>query len=242
MSAIVEQSFWNGFWQGKQLDYDERSILFTDLFDRFLPKTGTCFEVGCFPGNFLVYLARRFGYRVSGIDYVPDAREHMRAYLERLGCQVDDLFFEDFLRFTPTGRYDVVCSFGFVEHFENLKAVLAKHVELVAPGGTLVVSCPNFRYVQYMLHWMLDRTNLRRHVIPVMNLRRWTSILRSQGMEILHAGYYRTFDFWYDQPVSRLQARIGSRVHRVAQKLDRWVHLPNRFTSPYMIAIARKRQ
>lgn len=242
--SVVDQSYWDRHNAAIAPRYEAAHIVFGDLFDRYVPHAGpngTCFEIGCYPGNFLVHFGRRFGYRAGGIDMTPFVLDRMRRYLEAHDVVVQDLYQGDFLTFDAPRPYDLVCSFGFIEHFADFDNVLARHVDLVKPGGTLVVSCPNFRGLQYALHRLLDGTNLGRHVLGSMNVRRWRQVLEARGMQVVHDGYYRTMDFWWESPdQTPLQKLVARFVRHVGQGLDRRIHWPNRLTSPFLISISRK--
>lgn len=243
MTSVISQEYWDSLYENVEPRYDSKTnILFEDLLDRFLKPGGTCFEVGCYPGNFLIHLGRRFGYEVSGIDATPFVLTRMPDRLRRHGVKIGQLYRGDFLQFHPEHLYNVVCSFGFIEHFTNFDEVIEKHLQLLAPGGTLIISCPNFRNAQFVFHWLLDPVNLSRHVLAAMDLNRWRQVLEKNGMEIFHHDYYRTAGFWADTPRSgRLAAHAVYYVKRINQVIDLRMNYPNRFLSPYMISISRKR-
>jgi 2-polyprenyl-3-methyl-5-hydroxy-6-metoxy-1,4-benzoquinol methylase len=243
MTAVVAQEYWDSLYQDQEVRYDAKThILFRDLFDRFLKPGGTCFEVGCYPGNFLIHLGLQFGYRVSGIDATPYVLSRMPQRLREQGVKIGSFYQGDFQEFQPQDTFDVVCSFGFIEHFINFEEIIDKHIEMVTPGGTLIVSCPNFRYLQFIAHRLLDSVSLKRHVLEAMDLGRWRRILESHRMEILHHDYYRTAGFWADTPRSGwLASHAIYYVKRISQVIDLRVDYPNRFMSPYMISICRKR-
>ena len=154
------------------------------------------------PSNFLIYLGKRFGYVVSGIDTVPYITSRLPSHIVRNGVKIGEFYHQDLLTFESNQTYDVVCSFGFIEHFSNFEDVIEKHIRLVKPRGTLILSCPNFRGLQYILHRLLDPTNLHRHVLSAMNLRRWRMLLERNSMVLQYHGYYRKAGFWWDTPTS----------------------------------------
>jgi 2-polyprenyl-3-methyl-5-hydroxy-6-metoxy-1,4-benzoquinol methylase len=199
MNSIVKQSYWDKGYERMKLSYSTDALLFKDLFDRFLPKGGSCFEIGCYPGNYLYYMGKKFGYIVSGIDLTPHTEQLAKHFLEG-GLKTGYFYQQDFMQFSTPDTYDMVCSFGFIEHFINFDQIRAMHIDLVKPGGTLVLSYPNFRYLQYIFHWLFDNLNLQRHVTGSMNLAKWKRVLTSRNMEILYKGYYHTAGFWIDNP------------------------------------------
>jgi 2-polyprenyl-3-methyl-5-hydroxy-6-metoxy-1,4-benzoquinol methylase len=46
---------------------------------------------------------------------------------------------------TPREAFDVVLSGGFIEHFTDVAAIVQKHLQLLKPGGRLVVMIPNLK-------------------------------------------------------------------------------------------------
>lgn len=235
------QDYWDAAYEEHPLAYDPEQVQFKELFDQYLKHGGTCFEVGCYPGTYLIYLGKRFDYTVGGIDATPFVLSRLPSHLAKHGVKVNTLYHGDFLGFEFDRTYDVVCSFGFIEHFLNLQEVLVKHIRLVKHYGTLVLACPNFRGIQYVLHRLLDPTNLQRHALNAMNLRGWQETLERNRMKVLYQGYYRTADFWVDTPRQGFLATLAIKhVARIAEKLDRRVNWPNPLLSPYMVSFSRK--
>jgi SAM-dependent methyltransferase len=240
-TSRAPQSYWDDSYDGLALEYRADSVEFRELLRRHLPGGGTSFEVGIYPGPYSIFLGRELGYTVSGIDLTPFVSSRLPQHFEAHGVAVGDLVRGDFLEFECSERYDVVCSFGFIEHFENFEEVLRKHIALLKPHGTLVVSCPNFRGLQWVGHWLFDRENLQRHATRAMNLRRWQRVLDEHGMVRLHHGYHRTADFWVDKPPRSRAGRWGARaVTGLARAVDAAVERPNRLTSPHMVSISRR--
>lgn len=241
MLSKVKQDYWDNTYRHLPLHYNPENVLFRELFERYLRPHGSCFEVGCYPGNFLVHLSKHFDFVVNGIDTTPYVLDRLPQHLIENGVKVGKLYHDDFLSFETREVYDVVCSFGFVEHFINFEQVIEKHIQLVKPGGILLLSCPNFRWLQYVFHRLLDPVNLQRHVLKAMNLRRWRDVLENNGMEVIHQGYYRTAGFWVDTPRSRRWAKVAIKwIKWTTNQLDRQVKWSNPLLSPHMISFSRK--
>src|SRR5438034_690129 len=198
---IVDESVWQRHYlHHKRERYNEKFVLYKEVFERYLEPGGTCFEIGFLPGYILTYLSKHFRYTVSGIDLTPFDETEVRERMVLDGANVGKLFRGDFLQFASDEEYDVVCSFGFLEHFSNPEVIIKRHISLLRPGGTLVISCPNFRGAQYLLHRYLDSENLANHNLEAMDLDRWTRTLHENGMRILFQDYQGTFGFWADSP------------------------------------------
>ena len=241
MTSVVSQEYWDSHYEQRPAAYDPAGVEFKPLFDQFLKPGGTCFEVGCYPGYYLIYLGKKFGYTISGIDATPQVADVMPAHVASLGVNAGTFSKADFFQFQADTTYDVVCSFGFIEHFKNVEEVIERHLALLKPGGTLIISCPNFRKVQYLLHRALDAEKLSRHHLAAMDLDRWQRTLLQHGMQIQYKGYWRTIDFWSDSGRSNYFVRLARRtLRKLFKRVDRLLNRPNRYTSPFMICIATK--
>lgn len=241
MTSITTQKYWDLSYEKLELVYDPNTILFKDLFNKYLKNDGECLEIGCYPGNYLIYLSNEFNYEANGIDTTPFLLKRLPLHLTRNNVKVGKLYNEDFLTFNPNKKYNLVCSFGFVEHFTNYTSVIEKHTELVKPSGILVISTPNFRKLQYVLHRFLDFENLKRHNLESMNIKKWTKIMQDNNMKVLYKGYYKTADFWTDSPKNgRIRDYISSRIQNLFNHINQRINLPNQLTSPYLICIAQK--
>jgi SAM-dependent methyltransferase len=240
MPTVVEQEWWDTSYAA-DLTYRPGAVLFAAELARFLPRGGTAFEVGCYPGKFLIWLSKELGYTVSGIDLTPRVSA-LPAYMRSLGVDVGSVTHGDFFQLPLAPVYDLVCSFGFIEHFTNFAEALARHVALVKPGGWLVVSCPNLRRGQFVLHRALDAETLRRHFLPAMDFAAWRRAIEPAGMDVVHQAYTGTCQFWCDfAAVPKSRRWIAGKTTGAAAFIDRHVHAPNPWFSPYMLMVARKR-
>ena len=100
------------------------------LFQRYLPKSTdmTFIEIGCYPGGHMWYFNHVFGYRVSGMEYVGELCEPMRELLRKSGVE-PDVIEGDIMAYVPSKgrRWNVVASFGLVEHFSDDNLVTYRH-------------------------------------------------------------------------------------------------------------------
>jgi len=95
-------------------------------------------EVGCGAGFFLK-AAERAGWHVAGIEL---SEEAARFATERLGLDIRREAAED-MPVAP-GSFDVAAMFEVIEHLFDPRAVLSAVAGALAPGGTLVMTTPNF--------------------------------------------------------------------------------------------------
>lgn len=242
-TTLVDQSYWDRSYADMAPTVAPPGDPVRSWLETHVPRPSGeahALEVGCYPGRYLGVLGL-LGYTVHGIDLTPAVRR-MRPGLEALGLRTGDFHEADFLRFQAPRTYDLVCSFGFIEHFRDWEAVLRKHASLVAPGGLLVIETPNFRgAVQQFFHRWLDAENLRRHDLSAMRPKAWADILRAEGFDVRQAGHFGPFAFWHDSKGAGAWHRIGTLVLRSLNPVLARLPEGHGSWSPYCGLIARKR-
>lgn len=149
-------------------------------------------EIGCAPAKWLALYARRFGAEVSGIEYSSKGVAVSRETLAAAGV-AGDIIEADFFAVDPR-PYDLVLSFGFLEHFDDLDAVFARHVDFVRPGGRLVVQVPNFRGLNGAVQSLADPAYLALHNTAAMSRDALQRLAAGHGLRPLHLGYLGGFD------------------------------------------------
>jgi SAM-dependent methyltransferase len=204
---LTDAAFWQDYWGRFSLPdaIDENRS-----FDRALARrlrsllkgaTGEVLEIGCAPGRWLAFFAREFGLGVAGIELTPDGVAATRRNLELLGVAHADIREADFLSATPSPTYDVVVSLGFVEHFTDVDAVIARHAGWLRPGGKLIIGVPNFRGVHGLLQKGLDPEILAHHNLDIMDIGRLMSAGAFADLITESVGYLGSLDA--SLPISR---------------------------------------
>jgi SAM-dependent methyltransferase len=101
--------------------------------------SGRVLDLGCSSG-LLAERVRAFGHRVTGVDMhpLPGVTERVDRFLEAdldrgLPLGIDD-----------EGPYDVVVAADVLEHVRDPERLLKEVRSVLVPGGTLIVSVPNF--------------------------------------------------------------------------------------------------
>jgi SAM-dependent methyltransferase len=232
------EAFWNSTWNNLPQFQKYEGPVFEQhpVLRRFLRGGGEAIEVGCVPGNWLVYLNREYGYRVSGIDY-SERIEYTRANLRFNGIEPVDLIHGDLFSFRPEKLYDLVFSSGFVEHFEDHELVVRRHIELTRPGGLIVIMVPNLRNLHWVLCRMFQPSLLAVHRFPLMRREVLRGVLQKNGAEVLHCEYTKTFRPPYGLPAS---VDFCSRAVQKMLRLAGLDEIPNSIASPYLISVSRK--
>ncbi len=258
-NELTTPEYWDApFWQPGEdaaalVQFDPENLEFRDVhrfWKRHLPaRTDWRFlEIGCHPGRYLWYFHQEFGYQVSGIEYAPRACERTKELMRQVGVDASVTHADVFEFQPPEGRlYDVVCSMGLVEHFVDVEPILRRHVELLAPGGYLVLTIPNHRGINGpIVRWLEPEVYAVHNRMSYRQLR--DGVLAQPGMRLVAGGFLGRFHLAPSNFCPNMQARSSAgayrwieRSHRYAMRLGQW--LPNtRWLSPFCGLIARKEE
>ena len=203
-------------------------------------------ELGCAPGQYTAAISEARPWKISGIDYSDDA-ELFTKTLANAG-KTSTLHHIDMFQQQIDQRFDIVSSFGLVEHFRGstLDQVLRLHDFYTKPSGTVVIVVPNFTGFNYVWHYLFDRPDLDRHNIDVMQpvVFEWFS---HRGYEVLFNDYVGVLRLWGNSGwirykfLGRAIAGIAVLLSKVARGLAMMgFSLTGRTWSPFLVFVARK--
>lgn len=242
-NMIVDQSYWDTSYDKYKFSRMPSDDPTCALLRQHIPTTTNdkqAFELGCFPGRLLCEIGN-LGYTVNGCDLTPRVETDMRQYLVDEGCAVGELkkaSYRDYIE----NQYDLVASFGFIEHFNDYDNIFNAQCRMVKKGGFLVLQYPNFRgFVQHKLHKFFDMDNLNNHVVDSMKLSNYTANI-PPDFQILYAGYYGNFDFWIHD-FNKKNPRWKRRMLKLLTKTTKstWKSIPSSpIWSPYVAIIAKR--
>ena len=209
--------------------------------EKHIPRgKGTCLEFGCFPGRYLAVLGE-MGYEVNGIDLTPRLERDLPDWMRAQGYRTGEFIQADVFQHSFAKNYDVVCSFGLIEHFAHWPELVEKHAQLVRPGGWLALSTPNFRgALQQSLHRWLDPVNLAEHNLEAMQPKHWAELVQGLGFEIVMCGYIGPFDFWVGNQSRSSFQHFTLKVIRRLKMIGRALPDNVGFYAPYCGLVARK--
>lgn len=157
-------------------------------------------EIGSAPGSFIIQFKERFGLIPYGIEYSPVGAEmNRRLFLER-GVDPENVIEDDFSKVAIQNRYrgtfDVVVSRGFIEHFRDAQNIVRMHLNLLRPGGLLIISIPNLRGVTLALASVFCRELVAMHNLDIMTLKNFSALFPKDEVQKLFCDYYGTFSFY----------------------------------------------
>ncbi|MEO8286214.1 MAG: class I SAM-dependent methyltransferase [Chloroflexota bacterium] len=260
--------YWDNVWEGHTIPppVDPRSVglrqhqnhRFHRLFTRVLLghrgwsknslQGRRLLEIGAARSTWLPYFNKEFGLQVTGIDYSEVGCRQAEVILEAAGVE-GELICADF--FSPPaemlGAFDVVVSFGVVEHFANTSDALASFASFLKPGGLLITSVPN---LTGLLGWIQKRLGRAIYDIHVPLDRDALALAHSRAeLQVLSCGYFMSANFsvlnfadWPGGLAQKAAVKFASAVSLLIWALElKGVRIkPNKLTSPYVVCVAAK--
>lgn len=249
---LTERQFWENYWTNCKLP-SEVDVNFS--FDRCLANAlkahcpsmeGDVFEVGCAPGKWLAFMAKEFGLDPCGLEYSEAGMKATMANFNLLGLAIDSIITGDFFQSAPTRQFDVVMSFGFIEHFTDVDAVVDLHLKWLKPGGILILGVPNFRGIYSFIQGALDNDILEKHNLNIMNLAYFNQLAHRFSLEKVFLNYIGSFEpslpiakYKYGNPLQFL-VKSGLWLARRLRNFKLFDQMNSRYFSSYILAIYRK--
>lgn len=240
---LASKEYWDKI-KGVSRDFKKKGV-FEELFSRYLKNAGknkVAIEIGCVPGLYLAYVCKNFGYFPEGIDFVRDSEKITGQTLRNFGLNKYRIHTKDFLEWKPARKYDLVLSFGFIEHFLNPDEIIKRHIKLLKKGSKIILEVPNFGNGQKCLHYCLDRENLSRHNTKVMNTSYFKGVAKKYNLKIDYLGYYGgLFNFWQENENANIAQKIVYYILTHMGNITKKISLNNKYFSPYLIMVAEKK-
>lgn len=240
---LIEQKQWDSNYKGIELFRPRHNDQMRLFLQNNLPKTsGSCFEIGCYPGTYLSVLGD-LGYQLNGIDLTPNTDVLLIDWLKSHGYNIGKIEIKDFYKLDSDTKYDLVASFGFIEHFNDYEKVLKRHLDFIAKNGILVITTPNLnRPFLYALHKLFNPKTLKIHNINSMNPDIWKKTLIENGFEVTYSGFFGYFNFWVENEKRNFLVKTILKVFIYFLPLiSRIFPKNNRFFSPYIGLVARNK-
>ncbi len=197
MKALTDAAHWDKQWWTAQRPrklnwlYRDQDYETVRLIRQAAGKNASIAEVGGGGSRLLPYLARKLGTPVFGTDFSLTGCRLLRANLKLQGVK-GQVVCEDLLQSSlAEGTFDVVYSAGVIEHFEDQRGVVAAHLRLVKPGGSLILTAPNLAGVQGKLFHRLAPPLWAKHLVLSPN--GLAEIFRGLGLRDVRSGFLGSF-------------------------------------------------
>ena len=246
---LTEVKFWDEYWANCKLPNE---VDYSFSFERCLAQAlkeslpvvqGEVLEVGCAPGKWLAFMATEFGLKPNGIEYSEAGMSATVKNFQLLGLASGRIQTGDFFQIKPDRQFDVVMSFGFIEHFSEVDTVIDLHMQWLKPGGTLILGVPNFRGIYYFLQKILDRAILDKHNLEIMRSEFFYQLAERYQLTPVVIRYIGSFEpslvipFQGKNSSLQLMVRGFLWLARKVRRLKIFDSVNGRFFSSYILAV-----
>ncbi len=263
IKKLTDVEHWNNYYNSqiknkrqsiinlKSYIYMQFDAFFSELFKKpSLNRNMSILELGCGNSKWLPYFKKRFGFDVYGIDYSSKGVELAKKNLEINGLN-GGIFLSDMLNPRHNDKkFDVVVSFGLIEHFNDTRIILEKQSDYVKKNGLLIGVVPNLLGINGKFSYFLQRELYFKHkVISSEDLK---SVFKQCGYSELKCEYIGIFNLdvidwnnlsnvpdFFRKPVRM----VGKMLQLLARKLITMIGIKfeSKVFSPYVICAGTKK-
>lgn len=173
--------------------YYEFHILFQSIINEYDLQGKKILEVGCANSQWLPYFAKEYNLEIYGLDYSNIGCENSKNILNTEGVDGEivcaDLF-EPPNSFIE--KFDIVISFGVIEHFENTEYVVESIAKMLKPGGVMVTFIPNMNGLPGFIQKKVSKEIYDIHV--PLDLAQLVDAHEKAGISMGKANYFLFFN------------------------------------------------
>jgi SAM-dependent methyltransferase len=221
-------------------------------FLKHVRREGRLIELGSAPGRYAMLLSRITGCEPFGVEYTQSGVALNRRTFSHYSIDPDNVFHASFLdeqfQAQHDGAFDVVASFGLIEHFEDPTGAISAHLALLKPDGTAVISIPNYRGWNGFWINTMNPSIRKGHNFEIMKLRAFKSLFARPDLDIVYCGMAARYHYFFTGPqkgwrrlVQLLLINTEDMVHKLMKAVAPVFSMESRFFSPYILCVARKK-
>jgi len=254
-NRLTKQQDWEDYWDKLKLPAEikkSKNNLYLNeilkIFDKFLPKNSnlSILEIGGAPGQYLAYMQKNFHYKIHALDYSSIGCRKTKENFDLLNLKgiiyQRDLFSHDL---SDLPKFDIVYSQGFIEHFLDLEKVIEKHLELLKPGGILLIGTPNFLGINHLVLKKLAPRLIAQHNLSSMDIRNWENFEKRFKLKVIFKGYIGGFEpriYHYENRMflNRLIYIFFRGIRIITDNLKFLRKFNSKYWSGYVIGVYRK--
>lgn len=247
-NQITDRKFWIDYWQSKPdlAILIKKNYVFHKLIRQIIQANNIneAIELGGFPGYYAIFLKKYFNIKSTLFDYFIDAGI-LQKVLAKNDLKINDVeaIEADIFNYQPDKKYELVLSCGLIEHFEDTKDIIPRHVRFLGPGGVLFISLPNFTGLNGWVQRKFDMSNYEKHNIKSMDPELLMKICRELNLSEVNSNYYGKFTVWLENKKEKsvLINFFVKCIWFAGKSLTTIIPFESKILSPYIILTAKKK-
>jgi SAM-dependent methyltransferase len=244
---LTDRAFWKSFWESRigLIFYLKPNYIFGDILADLIAKKNlkTAIELGGFPGYYAIYLKKYQQLDTTLFDYFIH-EGLINQLLEKNELKPGDINIieADLFEYKTEKLYDLVLSFGLIEHFNDTKAIIQSHLQFLKPGGLLFITLPNFKSINGWVQKNFDRENYDKHNINSMDPRKLAEYCRELGLTEVESYYHGKFSVWLENKAEQSSAAklLVKTIWAAGKIFTKIVPVESKVLSPYIVLKAVK--
>jgi SAM-dependent methyltransferase len=246
-NELTDRKFWANYWESKtDLAFAvPANYTFHQLFKKLLADKSikTAIELGGFPGYYAIFLKKYFSLDTTLFDFYvhePVLKQVLDA--NQLNQKDVKVIEGDLFNYQPAQQYDFVLSCGLIEHFQDTKDIIDRHLQFLKPGGTLFITLPNFTGINGWVQRKYDIENYHKHNIDSMDPALLARHCKSLGLKNVEAYYYGHFSLWLENMKQQSSFTKGflKALWLVGKVFTKAIPIESKGMSPYIVVKAVK--
>lgn len=197
-----KRSIWDAYYSGEDkihikpkngffISYDV--YLCDSLVQRYMPRfqnaNAKICEIGSGDGKLLKKFSLMLGCKPYGVEY---SKEAAKWAIKDVKTIITDAFDESFLK-KYKNYFDIVFSYGFIEHIMPSQKAAKIHFRLLKPGGYVIIQIPRFKGFNLLKAKLLRPELIPLHNLNIMNEDVLREVCQSPDIKELYCKNYGTF-------------------------------------------------
>lgn len=264
LNEYTDEQYWSRIWQRSNQGYlkvweidpavQQQARVITSLIEELLLERDeiNILEVGCANSFWLPYFAQNSRVNVFGLDYSRLGCAQSRIQLARKGVE-GNIICQDFFSFieNKVELFDIIISFGFIEHFDDPSLVLQDMLGILRTGGAIFVNIPNMAGIYGPMQKAIDVDVYNGHVL--LSDSDMTKFAFKAGYKSVVAGHIGGMLYLSVLNLQTSKTKYGhifmSGISRLIRLNDIilghvlrvfGLNINNQFSSPYVYMVAKK--
>ncbi|WP_374949689.1 class I SAM-dependent methyltransferase [Mucilaginibacter sp.] len=242
---LTDRAFWKAFWESRKglIFKIKPNYVFGDILAGIIKEKGiqNAVELGGFPGYYAIYLKKYQHLKTTLLDYFihPGLVNELLQVNDMQPGDID-IVEADLFTYQPAEKFDLVLSFGLIEHFNDTRFIINEHLKFLKPGGTLFITLPNFKSVNGWVQKNFDKDNYDKHNISSMDLNLLKNTCTDLGLKNVEAYYHFKFSVWLENKSeqSGFAKALVKTIWMAGKIFTKLVPVESKALSPYIVVRA----